>query len=357
MTPEIEKLFSDVNKFVHPPKERTLFSLGGRGYYENPASDVLAFFLDPYAEHGFKTLFLDAFLECIGVSSEELGFAGVTVSREVDTGDGGRIDLLIKSGDWVLLIENKIYHIQVNPFASYEKYARKLIDGRKPLMAILSPEGKSVHESWDPVSYKAFCASLRRRLSDALIDHNYSKWVVFAREFILHFENELYKPAMNEEQAAFVEQNTVQIEKVKQLASEYRGYLLRLLKSSLEAAVTNHVFWTTDDTWAVRCRADKWGRSNIAFLSEASESGRRFLLTVYLIDLSTEQLAQARRDFQETNRMKVWTEGKWMAWQTQPGFDSREAAVTELCRLGRMLAELFKSPPEAGQPAPSVTLG
>ena len=34
----------------------TILNVGGRGYYENPMSDLLAFFLDPSACHGLGDL-------------------------------------------------------------------------------------------------------------------------------------------------------------------------------------------------------------------------------------------------------------------------------------------------------------
>jgi hypothetical protein len=42
MTEELSRLLMEVGDYVHPEKERTLFTLGGRGYYENPASDIPA---------------------------------------------------------------------------------------------------------------------------------------------------------------------------------------------------------------------------------------------------------------------------------------------------------------------------
>ena len=54
MNPDLESFLSDVSNHVAPVKELTVFSVGGRGYYENPTTDLLAFFLRPDAEHGLK---------------------------------------------------------------------------------------------------------------------------------------------------------------------------------------------------------------------------------------------------------------------------------------------------------------
>jgi len=52
----LESMLTEVRKFAVPASEPTIFAVGGRGYYENPASDLLAFFLTPGAEHGLDDL-------------------------------------------------------------------------------------------------------------------------------------------------------------------------------------------------------------------------------------------------------------------------------------------------------------
>jgi hypothetical protein len=344
MTTALEVFLNEIGKHVPPRKEKTLFSLGGRGYYENPASDLLAFFLKPDAEHGFKALFLQTFLDCMKIDSADMGMADVTVSREEYTVEGNRIDIVVQSPDWVLLIENKIYHIQNNPFDSYTAYGRSLPGGKKRLMmGILSPQGESVPEGWTPVSYQDYCTTLRRRLVEEFFDRTYSKWVVFAREFILHFENELYQPTMNNQDADYVEQHAEQIEQAKKLESDYRDFLSELLKSSLQTAIASHAFRTKAETWGIRCYADKWRYSHLAFLLNFSGKSPEFGVRIYLEDFTPEQKAQALQMF---HGMKRDVEGeKCLTWQTQIGFGNRKAAVDELCRLGGLLAELFKSPP------------
>jgi hypothetical protein len=346
MTLDVESLIAEVQKFIRPTRERTLFSLGGRGYYENPASDMLAFFLTPDAEHGFRNLFLEALLDCINEDSRKLSFTEVTVRREAQTTDGNRIDLVVEGPEWVLLIENKIYHTQINPFYSYEAWGQSLATNKTLLMVVLSPGGTTVHQRWKPVSYRAYCTTLRQRLSDALFNYAYSKWVIFAREFILHFENELYQPTtiMTEQEADFVERNADAIVKVKRLSTDYRKYLLDLLRDRLSESVAGQNFTTKDDGWAVRCYSDTWGQSNLAFWSTSPAGpGKRFQVTVYLTGLDEQREARARTELQG---MKQWREAGWLAWQTQPGFDSRERAIEELCRLARLISKLIPALPE-----------
>jgi hypothetical protein len=346
---ELGAFLKEVAKHAPRPKERTLFSLGGREHYENPASDLLAFFLSPGEAHGFKALFLQTFLECMQLEPADFDFTDVTVNREEQTHEGGRIDLVLRGLGWILLIENKIYHEQVNPFASYEAYGRSRLDGKTPLMAILSPEGKSVDPKWKAVSYKDYCAALRNRFAIALFEQAYSKWVVFAREFVLHLENELYQPLMKNEQAEFAEQHWDQIEQVTKMASEYRVYLAGLLKGELAASLPGGTFSTADHGWAIRCYEKAWGRSNLAFFSWPSDVGRKFYVSVYLVDITREQETLAQIRFQGSHKLVSWREGKWFGWKTEPGFGSRVEAVAELRRLGNVLAEVFAPPPDPEQ--------
>lgn len=144
--PELKTFLVEVLNFVHPPKEPTRFSLGGRGHYENPTSDLLAFFLRPDGEHGFRSLFLEAFFDCMNVDSEKLIFEGVNVEREVETPEGTFIDVLIKGPNLLLVIENKIYSGQNNPFDSYAGHARGIL--KTASLAILTPNGQSAADGW-----------------------------------------------------------------------------------------------------------------------------------------------------------------------------------------------------------------
>ena len=68
----LESFLDEVEKHIPPAKETTIFGVGGRGYYENPATDLLKYFLKPDAGHGLGDLFLSTFLECIGEGHRQL---------------------------------------------------------------------------------------------------------------------------------------------------------------------------------------------------------------------------------------------------------------------------------------------
>ena len=356
MSERLEEFLKLVPKHQAPPKECTIFSLGGRGYYENAASDLLAFFLRPDAEHGFGTLFLSTFFECMGMANSKITeLTGATVAREVRTRNDNRIDLQILGGDWCLIVENKIWAIPDNPFEDYETHAKSFGFGEhQTSFAILSPSGESNRTRWKGIKYSDYFAALRRRLGEALFDAPHSKWHLFAREFILHIENELYNPTMKDEQAAFVEKYEDQIKEAITLNSDYRVFLQARLKQKLEEKLPSHVFSSKDQPWAIRCYSDKWGdRANLAFWKKDG----KFVLSVYLFDPTKEQPSKAGAKFAGMNFGRG--DNSWVYWVTRDGFDSRVKAIEEICRLAAIVADLLlvpTSPAQSGANVKATTL-
>jgi hypothetical protein len=334
-TLSLESLLTEVRQYVVPAKEPTLFAVGGRGYYENPASDLLAFFLKPDAKHGLGNLFLSTFLELIGVDHRALKMSYVDVEREVETNDGSRIDLQILGLDWCILIENKIRHRDANPFASYEAHAKRL--RKKTIFAILSPDGHMAN-GWIGVSYQAYFQALREKMPVIFSDPPLSKWHLFAREFILHLENELYNPPMTPEKVAFVEKHADQIAEVQKLAAQYRLFVLEELKQRLESSVSGHIFDTRDEGWAYRCRSPQWGESDVVLIKPEG-TGQKFLIRVYLEDMSEPRLSNARRVL---DHMRPEIDGQYPYWTSRTGYDSSEEAIAELCKLAQIVSGLLK---------------
>ena len=69
---DFAELIKEVTKIELPDLEKTIFSIGGRGHYENPTSDILAFYPnDPEAEHQLGSLVLDSLFSALG--KKEIG--------------------------------------------------------------------------------------------------------------------------------------------------------------------------------------------------------------------------------------------------------------------------------------------
>src|SRR5438128_3626265 len=104
---KLQELFQQIGDLPVPSRETNIFSIGGRGYYEEPTSDLLAFFLDPSAEHGLGDLLLACLAELLGEAPFPLELEERPI-REYATRDQNRIDILLQGTGWMMAIENKI---------------------------------------------------------------------------------------------------------------------------------------------------------------------------------------------------------------------------------------------------------
>lgn len=255
----MKRLVKEVRKHAIAPKAKTFFSIEGIiGHYENPTSELLCFFLSPNEEHGLGSLFLRAFFTCLGKDSSALNLTDADgCKREVRTRDFKLIDMIVSGSDWVLIIENKIGHWPANPFLSYEKHATRYYPGKNQYFAILSPAGKPELKwpNWEPVSYQNFCDALKVEFAKTGFQHPDSKWQIFAKELILHLENELYDPAMTltTEQRNFVESNLENISHLKQLFDCYTAELRNELTARLQQEIPSRPFRFYDRPWDIAC--------------------------------------------------------------------------------------------------------
>lgn len=94
----IEQLFQQMLALTaKPQQELTIFGIGSRGYYENPTTDILAFFLDDSAAHGLDALVLTALMDILPEPFNKLDCSlSISPEREVKTKRGKRIDLLLR---------------------------------------------------------------------------------------------------------------------------------------------------------------------------------------------------------------------------------------------------------------------
>lgn len=92
--------------------------ISGYPHYENVASNILAFFFDPAAEHRLNDLLLSAFFKMTG-AKEIPTTDQVRVYREFGTQERSRIDLIIDGDSFTIGIENKIFHWLANDLVEY----------------------------------------------------------------------------------------------------------------------------------------------------------------------------------------------------------------------------------------------
>lgn len=312
----LKKKLEAAKTFFQPEIETTVFSIGGRGYYENPISDVLAFFLNPQEAHGFGTLFLDAFWEGLNLASppKSLDIIG-SPKREVSTDSGKRIDLLLEGDEWVLVIENKIYHHQSNPFKEYEQYIKNNYKGKQAIFSILSPGGTSASKEWKPLSYKTFVKELKRNIGCILIDSQYSKWLVFLRDFILNLEQYAVRYDMDSKAINFIEDNYQDVYEMVKLRESYISHLQKTGLNKLNALFPDQKFTTTIHNWghgpAIRYYSESWaGKSNIVIQISHRESDKGVGIYMYAYNVPETDIDHTDKKLLKDYHKNPWTESK-----------------------------------------------
>ena len=210
--------------------EPTMFSIGGRGYFENPTTDILAFFCNSEEIHGLNQLVNEALFDVVCKITSDNKINNISdfhstsePQREVPTKTRSRIDLLIEGNEWVMVIENKIFHDQNNPFKDYEDFIISAQDDKFkdkiPIFIVLSPDG-SAPQGWLPVSYAEFLLSLKLKLSDAFINQPLNKWLILLREFILHMESIVSEPNIALETKSFILSHLAEIKEVENIKNK-----------------------------------------------------------------------------------------------------------------------------------------
>lgn len=181
---------------------RTIFSIGGRGYYENPTSDLLKFFLHPQEVHGLGTLFLDALSACLGLagSHRPTGNETLAIYREEEAigtdGRCGRIDLLIRWEKRIWVIENKHWHDAQNPFELYKEHVLQKYPKSEPTFILLAFNATEVSEPWRLVMYSEYIAQIRGLMGNQeqlrTPPSDTDRWKVLTNEAIKHLQLEAH---------------------------------------------------------------------------------------------------------------------------------------------------------------------
>lgn len=335
---ELERLMQEVQDHVLLPKEETLFGIGGKGYYEKPTSAILSYFMRPTGQHGFGPLFLRALFDCIEKNgAENLDFEGTQVEPEVYTRDGYWIDVLVKGPDWILIIENKIRHWLANPLSSYEEHARRCGPGKKLYRVVLSPNGEPPKDwpEWSALSYREYCRSLKLALAKDTFDCPLSKWHVFAREFIVHLEQEIYNTAlpMTPRQIAFVEKNIRTMTQAKRLLERYQEAVLADLVECLRIKIPHLHFNAFIGGNGPECLSEPWS-FGVKMLDHPTPT---FKGLIWIKGLAPEKETWARTKLDARMDYHMRDSG-WHGWITRENFSNRKLVIAELCEFAKELS-------------------
>jgi hypothetical protein len=307
--------------------EPNFFTVGGRGYLENPTSDLLALFMG--GERGVPPWLARALVACLATRHRHgtqllagTDWSAITARREVAQWDGKsesskRLDLVIGDGNFVLGVEHKIYaSASHNPFHVYDQLLKQEARGGPVLKCVLRVKGDSSHvpADWPVISYDELVDTALAQYGADVAIGPVSKWQVFYREFLLHLR-ELANPrlaeTMNVQSLDFACDNyTRLLDAAKMLrdmeaALQHEGLMVLAHRfASKETALTPRVSTWPDNVKALRYFPAAWGgESQIVLVyypgtSEGQGAAVRYRLHAYIDRSSiTKDIAEIRREF------------------------------------------------------------
>jgi len=267
-----------------PQGELNFFSSGGRGYLENPTSDLLALFMGATSQ--VPCWLSKALLYCLvgrGLMEtsalEQVDWHSVGAEREVahkaDQDDTcKRLDLLVEGNNFVLGIENKVYASAAsNPFEIYESLLEARSDNRQTLQCVLRPEAKTcdVPPNWPVITYDELVTQALALYGADVAVQPFSKWQVFYSEFLQHLRT-LGNPArsrvMDQEARTLVLQNFQLLKQAGELLQQFEEELLQEGLSRVTSALAGDgidtVVATRSQTWSNGYRALRFFPANWA---------------------------------------------------------------------------------------------
>jgi hypothetical protein len=317
---ELKDLINHIKELPGPElPEPTLFSIGGRGYYENPTSDVLAFFCNSEGVHGLGNLVMNAlFAALTKLDIDSFPFDDFSLitepEREVTTKNGKRLDLLLEGNEWVMVIENKIYHQQNNPFKTYQRHIQgcKQFHGKTPIYVVLSPKG-GAPEGWLSLSYPLLLDSLKENLAQAFMSQPLNKWLVLLREFILHMEGIMFGPTIPQETMDYVLANLSEIKQAQDLKQKTVNVFQHELLQVLQSAFPCEKISTKLHHWygypAIRFYFESWETKSDVVLFLDGRKDKVFCVNYYACDIANQkQRDLADASLKEDDCSKPWNE-------------------------------------------------
>jgi hypothetical protein len=235
---DLQKLTEMLETFPSPDTQpdipQTFLEIAGYPHLENVASNILEFFFDTQAEHGFETLFLDSLLEAAGLDFSPDDLDVDTVEREAFTRASTRLDLVIGTPALLVGIENKLFHQLNNDFEIYEQHLHAQAYGRKVICILLSLYPTNYVPAlggFIPVTYSAFFDNIRKKMGKFVMEAN-QRYVPFLFDFMQTLEHLRQEETMTDQEfRAWVAEHHNEIKTLLQEIRQLKGQLRKQVKA------------------------------------------------------------------------------------------------------------------------------
>ena len=320
------------------PKEKTVFSIGGRGHYENPISDVLAFFLDPNEVHELGPLVAQAMLKCAGITAAPHSIQAIY--REHVTSEQARLDLVLVGDDWVLAIENKVYHSADNPFSHYKEYLGRTYPGHKQYFILLSPKNDKA-EGWHPVSFTDLAQAIQANMAEQVLELPFNKWHFFLRDFLTNLKRLSGADAMDDITFELLQESMSDIyrlEKIKETFNEevkQRG--LKLLAERIGEGFTVKMQKWASDVPVYRFRRDEWNDGNDVVLVVGYGAERSHKLRIYIDGPVLNKLSGVLEGAGYKYENKGESNDRWDCYFLDKNYFSITKGLEELSKVAKLV--------------------
>ncbi|SHE97104.1 PD-(D/E)XK nuclease family protein [Chryseobacterium sp. OV279] len=242
---ELEGALSSVPQFIFE-KEKNIFDVGTRGFYENPFTDVLAYILDSKSEYKGRNLFIKYLLQDHFPEEVVNSFMDrCSTTTQHKTNMGNRIDLLLYNNRYLILFENKIYHTLNNPLEDYKDDITSKYPHLEKFFVIMSYKNEHVPQDWKYINIQKIFYKILKDPSTSLND----KWDYFVKDFLLQFSDK-QKLKMEQDITEFIENNFSKILDARDKLDSYIQGLAERIKNE------------TDSTYRINNK--NWAKNEIA---------------------------------------------------------------------------------------------
>ena len=308
---------------------------------------MLAFFFDPSAPHNFGESIIQVFFDCLNIENWPGSLSLVSPpARELDA-NGGRIDLLLEGDDWVVVIENKIFHDVNNPFDRYMAYVNEKFSSKKHrYFVVISPEGLPPvgFQGWIGVSYSALIEKFRNAIGGIFLNQKPDKWLLFFRDFIINLEQVVEdRQDAPKEAIAFFLDNLSVLDRMVNEKNRAMQFLQGELYASLREKFSDKYLLYKMETWygfpALRFYFDGMINKSTAVLFLDGRRGEGFGVYFYVCGIRSD--AQRK----DTDKAMEFFSDIGQPWDEQNktirGY-CRYLPDTEIVTMEKMLAEVLE---------------
>lgn len=242
------------------------FTIGGRGFYENPFTEILAYILSSETVFSYRADFIRNLLQGISIPDPTIEslIQFAEVSTQFSTDEGNKIDLILYNDECILVFENKIFHDAVNPFEDYENYIRcKFPNHTQHFILFSYKKQNTCPENW---IYLNISDNFKYQQENITLEP-INKWDYFVFDFLDHFT--IKTITMNKTETEFLTKNFHKIIAASNNLNRYINEIAEDFKNKNEINWFQVVNWG-NETKAVRFYPIEKNTSNVVLIFDTN---------------------------------------------------------------------------------------